>query len=61
MHKIGSSTDCNNYRTIALMSHTSKILLLIVNNRYFSLLQIPDEQTGFMPGKEIREQILNVR
>lgn len=63
LYKKGSPLDCENYRTIALISHTSKVMLTILNKRLktFLLPQIPDEQTGFVPGKGTREQILNVQ
>lgn len=61
--KKGSPLDCSNYRTIALIPHASKIFLTIINERLkpFLLPQISDEQTGFIPGKGTREQILNLR
>ncbi|KAK9871609.1 hypothetical protein WA026_012988 [Henosepilachna vigintioctopunctata] len=61
--KKGSPLECSNYRTIALIPHASKILLTIINERLKSFLlpQISDEQTGFIPGKGTREQILNLR
>ena len=33
LHKSGSTKNCGNYRTIALISHASKILLIIILNR----------------------------
>ena len=33
LHKSGNAKECGNYRTIALISHTSKILLIIILNR----------------------------
>lgn len=33
LHKKGDAGDCENYRTIALSPHASKMLLRIVNNR----------------------------
>ena len=33
IHNSGSTKDCGNYRTIALISHASKILLTIILNR----------------------------
>lgn len=33
LHKKGSTTACGNYRTISLISHASKVLLHIVNQR----------------------------
>lgn len=63
LHKKGSSQKCNNYRTIALISHPSKVMLRILLNRLKNFLewQIPEEQAGFVTGKGTREQIMNVR
>lgn len=63
LHKKGSVRNCNNYRTIALISHASKILLYIINARLRSYLdwQIPQEQAGFVKERGTREQILNLR
>lgn len=63
IYKKGTPTDCSNYRTIALISHASKVLLNIINERLkvFLLPQISEEQSGFVPGRGTREQILNVR
>lgn len=33
LHKAGDPKDCGNYRTIALISHTSKIMLYIILKR----------------------------
>lgn len=61
--KKGSPTECNNYRTLSLISHASKVLLNITHRRLkpFLMPQIAEEQAGFVPGKGTREQILNVR
>ena len=53
LHKSGSVKECGNYRTIACISHTSKILLHIILNRpemkiYFELAE---EQAGFRAGR----------
>ncbi|XP_028034121.1 uncharacterized protein LOC114245976 [Bombyx mandarina] len=63
LHKKGSVRNCSNYRTIALVSHASKILLHVINSRLKSFLdwQIPQEQAGFVRGRGTREQILNLR
>ena len=63
LHKKGSTKKCNNYRLIALISHASKILLHILNERLKSYLskEIAPEQAGFVKGKGTREQILIVR
>jgi len=54
---------CSNYRLIALISHASKILLHILNERLKSYLskEIAPEQAGFVKGRGAREQILTVR
>jgi hypothetical protein len=63
LHKKGSTKKCENYRTLALISHSSKVLLYIIKDRLSSYLgwQIPNEQAGFVKGKGTREQILNIR
>jgi hypothetical protein len=62
-HKKGKLTECDNYRTISLISHASKILLYVTNERLKTFLQsqISQEQAGFVPGRGTREQILNLR
>lgn len=63
LHKKGSSHKCSNFRTIALISHPGKVMLRILLGRlrHFLDWQIPEEQVGFVSGKDTREQILNVR
>ena len=63
LYKKGDSMECKNYRTISLISHTSKILLYILNNRMESFVEreIPQEQAGFMKNKGTRDQIANLR
>ena len=53
LHKGGSPKDCSNYRTIALISHASKILLIILLNRLRQKLvnELPAEQAGFRRGR----------
>ncbi|KAF2902555.1 hypothetical protein ILUMI_03630 [Ignelater luminosus] len=63
LHKKGPTTVCDNYRLIALISHSSKIMLYILQARLQAFLthQIASEQAGFVKGLDTREQILNAR
>ena len=49
LHKSGDTKDCSNYRTIALISHASKILLIIILNRMKPLIEqeLSDCQAGY--------------
>ena len=53
IYKAGNSKECSEYRTIALISHASKILLQILLNRMRKKIEmeLPDEQAGFRPGR----------
>jgi len=55
--------QCANYRTIALVSHASKILLRIILERIRvkTKTKIADEQAGFRQGRGTRDQIMNLR
>uniref|UniRef100_A0A8D8RMY9 Craniofacial development protein 2 n=1 Tax=Cacopsylla melanoneura TaxID=428564 RepID=A0A8D8RMY9_9HEMI len=61
--KKGNATECKNYRTIALLSHASKILLNIIKNRLRDKVEerLDDDQFGFRRGKGTREAILALR
>ena len=52
--KKGNAKDCSNYHTIALISHTSKVMLKILQARLQQYVnhEIPDVQAGFRKGKE---------
>jgi len=51
--KKGDPKHCENYRTIALVSHASKILLriILVRIRVKTETEIADEQAGFRQGR----------
>ena len=51
------------YCTIALISHTSKVMLKILQARLQQYVnhEIPDVQAGFRKGRGIRGQIANIR
>jgi len=61
--KKGDLKKCANYRTIALFSHASKILLRIILERIRvkTKTEIADEQAGFRQGRGTRDQITNLR
>ena len=61
--KKGDLLQCINYRTIALVSHASKILLRVILERIQSKLEteIAQEQAGFRPRRGTRDQITNLR
>ena len=54
--------ESSNYCTIALISHSSKVILKILHTRLQQYLnhELPDVQAGFRKGKEARDQIANI-
>ena len=61
--KKGNLPQCQNYRTISLISHPSKVMLEIILNRLKPQAEkiIAEEQAGFRAGRSTREQIFNLR
>ena len=61
--KKGNLQLCENYRTIALISHASKILLCIISERIKQKMneEISEEQAGFRSGRGTRDQLVNLR
>ena len=61
--KKGNVKECSNYYTIALISHTSKVMLKILQARLQQYVnrELPDVQAGFRKGRGTREQIANIR
>jgi len=61
--KVTGTMKCEEHRTIALISHASKILLRILLNRMQKTAneQIADVQIGFRKGVGTRDQIFNPR
>ena len=60
--KKGNVKECSNYRTIALISHGSKVMLKILQARLQQYMnrEFPDIQTGFRRGRGTRDQIANI-
>ena len=61
--KKGNLLQCQNYRTISLISHASKVMLKILLNRLTPQAEtiIAEEQAGFRPGHSTTEQIFSLR
>ena len=60
--KKGNAKECPNYHTIALISHTSKVMLKILQARLQQYMncELPDVQAGFRKGRGTRDQIPNI-
>ena len=63
IYKNGDKQEYGNYRTIALISHASKVLLRIIQRRLevFLIPELPIEQAGFRRGRGTRDHIANLR
>ena len=61
--KKGNAEECSNYRTNALISQASKIMLKILQARlqHYVNCELSDVQAGFRKGRGIRGQIANIR
>ena len=59
----GNTKECSNYRTIALISHSSKVMHKILQARLQQYVnrELPDVQAGFRKGRGTRDQIANIR
>ena len=59
----GNLQLCQNYRTISLISHPSKVMLKVILNRLQPQPEeiIAEEQAGFRAGRSTTEQIFNLR
>ena len=60
--KKGNAKECSNYRTKALLSRASKVMLKILQARLQQYVnhELPDVQAGFRKGKGTRDQIANI-
>ena len=58
----GNANECSNYCIIALISHTSKPMLKILQARIqqYVSCELPDVQAGFRKGRGTRNQIANI-
>ena len=60
--KEGNAKGCSNYRTIALISQASKVMLKILQARLQQYVncELPGVQAGFRKGRGTRDQIANI-
>ena len=60
--KKDNARECSNYCTIALISHTSKVMLKILQARLQQYMnhELGDVQAGFRKGRGTRDQIANI-
>ena len=60
--KKGNAKEYSNYHTTALISHTSKVILKILQARLqqYMKCELPDVQTGFRKGRGTGDQIANI-
>ena len=60
--KKGNAKECSNYRTIALISHASKVMLKVLQVRLQQYVnhELPDVQAGFRKGRGTKDQIANI-
>ena len=58
----GNAKECSNYRTIALISHASKVMLKILQARLQQYInrELSDVQAGFRKGRGTRDQIATI-
>ena len=60
--KKGNAKECSNYHKTALISHTSKVILKILQARFQQYInhELPDVQAGFRKGRGTRDQEPNI-
>ena len=60
--KKGKPKECSNYHTITLISHTSKVMLKILQDRLQQYVncELPDVQAGFRKDRGTRDQIASI-
>ena len=60
--KRGNAKECSNYHTIALISHTGRVMLKILQARLQQYVncELPDVQAEFRKGKVTRDKIAKI-
>ena len=60
--KVSKSQECSDFRTIALISHASKVLLHLLKRRISAIIgQLEESQMGFRKGKGTRDAVFQLR
>ena len=61
--KKGNAKECSDYHTVALISHASKVMLIILQARIQQYVncELSDVQTGFRKGRGTTDQIANIK
>ena len=61
--KKSNAKECSNYHTILLISHSSRVMLKILQATLQQYMnhELPDVQAGFRKGRGTRDQIANIR
>ena len=60
--KKGNAKEYSNYHTVALISHTSKVMFKILQARLQQYMntELPDVQAGFRKDRGTRDEIANI-
>ena len=60
--KKGTAKECSNFHTVTLISHTSKVMLKILQAWFQQYVnrELPDVQAGFRKSRGTRDQIANI-
>ena len=63
LYKKGNAKECGNYRTIALISHASKILLIIILNRIKIKVEqeLSDCQAGYQSNRGTLDMLFTLQ
>ena len=58
----GNAKECSNYRTVGLISHTSKVIVKILQFRLQQYMncELPDVQAGFRKSRGMSDQAANI-
>ena len=59
MSKLNQTKECSKYRTIALISHASKVMLKILQARLQQYMnhELPNVQAGFRKGRGTKDKM----